>query len=211
MRCRAWLNDKFCRNSTNGTFCHVHRHLCEYPALIQRLPAAVLAIVAVNLKIDMNLQHFRRTCKTMHGSIWRVPFEFSSEYNYFKCFFSKTHLTVRTVMNASARYQSLNTNQQDILTRIPRHVRSIQARSYRDMTVFNSNWEAFNQLMSTKRRAAVRSSSWTLVAHITLCFGIKNMGNILRNEELLRCASWFAELECRHMAEQSNPPSETPL
>ena len=150
MRCRAWLNGRYCKNNTKATFCHVHRHLCEYPALIQKVPRIALEKIADNLKTDINLQHFRLTCKAIHGSIKRFPFQYSSEFHYFKRFYSQAHLTVQQVVNASERYERLTIKQQDILKKIPRYGRSIQARTYMDTVTFNKHMHAFNRLMSIK-------------------------------------------------------------
>ena len=150
MRCRAWLNGRYCKNSAKATFCHVHRHLCEYPALFQKIPRIALARIADNLKTDINLQHFRLTCKVIHGSIKRLHFKLSSEYQYFKRFYSQTHLTVRQVVNASERYKRLSTKHQDLLKEIPRYGRSIQARTHMDTVTFSTHMHAFNRLMSTK-------------------------------------------------------------
>jgi hypothetical protein len=155
MRCRAWLNGRYCKNNTKATFCHVHRHLCEYPALIQKIPGIALEKIADNLKTDINLQHFRLTCKVIHGSIKRLPFQLSSEFKYFKRFYSQTDLTVRQVVNASERYERLNTKQQDLLKTIPRYGRSIQARTHTDTVTFNMHMHAFNRLMSTKSESMV--------------------------------------------------------
>ena len=150
MRCQAWLNGRYCKNKTKATFCHVHRHLCEYPALIQKVPRIALEKIADNLKTDINLQHFRLTCKAIHGSIKRFPFQYSSEFHYFKRFYSKTHLTVRQVVNASERYERLTIKQHNILKKIPRYVWLIQARTYMDTVTFNKHMHAFNRLMSIK-------------------------------------------------------------
>jgi len=155
MRCRAWLNGRYCKNKTKATFCHVHQHLCEYPALIQKVPRIALEKIADNLKTDINLQHFRLTCKAIHGSIKRFPFQYSSEFHYFKRFYSKTHLTVRQVVNASKRYEKLNIKQQDILKKIPRYGQLIQARTYMDTVTFNKHLHAFSRLMLIKSESVV--------------------------------------------------------
>lgn len=150
MRCRAWLEGRYCRRNTKGTFCHVHRHLSEYQGFIQKMPAIVLQNIAQNLKSARNIQLFRLTCKVIHGCVKKPQFRLSDEYKYFKRFHSQYHVTVRQVANAWNRYERLDRKDQAIVDKIQRHAKTIQARTYMDVKTFNERLKEFNRFMSKK-------------------------------------------------------------
>ena len=146
MRCRAWLEGTYCRNSTRSTFCHKHRYLAEYPSYISTLPQNIIATVAKFLATDC-VQILRRTCKHMHQSIYRGHFFGTNEHKYFRRLFSKQTVTARQIVQAAQRYELLNKTAKDVLRCIPMHLKTIELPRNSDQCLISQNRQQIKTLL----------------------------------------------------------------
>lgn len=146
MRCRAWLEGSYCRNSTRSIFCHKHRCLAEYPSYISTLPGIILLTVAQFLGTDC-IQILRRTCKHMHQLIYRGHFVGTYEHKYFQRLFSKQSVTARQIVQAAQRYELLNKRAKQVLRCTPMHLKTVELPKNSDQCLISQNRQQIKKLL----------------------------------------------------------------
>ena len=149
MRCRAWLDGTYCRNSTRRIFCYKHQGHEQFPAYLSSLPGIILETVAQYLHTDC-IQTLRRTCKHAHQMISRGPFFGSNEHKYFRRLFSKQSVTARQIVQAAQRYEILNKQARDVVRSIPMQLNTVQLLNYSDKCLINRNRKQIKILLCFK-------------------------------------------------------------
>lgn len=150
MRCRAWLETRFCKNETKTLFCHVHQKCKPFDNYFDKLPVLAIECVVNHLKTAEIRQTLRISSKVLHQVIPKANVQLSKEYLYFKNFFIREVVTYRQINYAFQRFSKLAPQIQDTLKdELQVNIKTIRGRtSMRDFINWN---EPFRSMMLTCR------------------------------------------------------------
>ena len=141
MRCRAWVRNRFCKNSTDGIFCHVHAKLPAYGSFFHMLPSTVVNHIVSFVPSAESVQNLRLCSKTLHSCVPIAGFERTKEFIYFHKFLSRPVVTLRQLRNAAQRFEILPSESQELLENI--HIRITTIRGYMSISEISNFQRSF--------------------------------------------------------------------